>query len=45
MTVTQSRRNHPLSFVDGYDAPTLPQHIPTAQESTKNFNIDIVDQR
>ena len=45
MTTAQRGRNHPSSFVDGYHAPTLPLHIPAAQESTKNFNVDIVDQR
>ena len=45
MTMAQRRRNHTSSFVDGYHAPTLSPHIPEAQASTKNFNVDIVDQR
>ena len=45
MTMALRGRNHPSSFVDGYRAPTLSPHIPADQESTKNFNVDIVDQR
>ena len=45
MTMAQRRRNHPPSFVDANQAPTLHPPIPAARAYLKNFNIDLVDQR